>query len=973
MRQPPLRRRGAAFWSKCEAGRERSDAFTSVVRGLASVHNATMHISTTLIGRDGELGAIREFLERVQHGPSALVLSGEPGIGKTVLWEAGVEQAGPPFGRVLSHRSAEAEALLSFAGLSELVTPVLEDVAAFLVPMRRQALEVALLLAEPGEEPADARAIGLAFLDVLQLLAQQTPLVVAVDDLQWLDSSSATVLEMALRRLRHERVGFLATVREEPDVAPPFDLDRLLSGHGLTQVSLRPVSLSALHRLLRERLGLDLARPELARVHEASGGNPFFALELGRELLRTSERPEPGMPLPVPGSLGALLGGRLARLPDETSDVLLYAAALARPSIDVVAAAHGNQEAAFHALEVAVREGVVSLDGARIRFFHPLLAAISYEKAPLWQRRPVHRALADVVTDVEERARHLALAADGPDIAVASDLVSAAEQAAVRGAPAAAAELSEFAAELTPAADVEDARRRRLRAAQLHAVAGNPERAGVLFEQLLAQAPPGVERADVLFGLATVRPADPLTCARLLEEALAEAADDDERSARILGYRALIAFTSVGPGGSLPDARAALERAERVGDPTLLAVAIARVGQVETYTTEITPSLLEQGVVIEERLDRTLDFFSSPSAMLALRRLVRDELDEARPVFERAAANAAGRGAEQERAWVLFYLMWLEWLAGRWQLASEHLSQAIEVARQSQDEFLWPQVLNQQAFLEAYLGRVEQARKNAEEVLAIFEEAATDIHAIVCLSTLGHLELALGNLAAADRYLRELPGRLLSFGWKEPSHPLWSDTIETLVALGELEQAGAYLAQYEDLARHFSRCSRACSARCRGLLAAAEGDLGAAFEAFERSLSELAGLSYPFERGRTLLCLGSARRQAKQKRLAREALEQALAIFEDLGARLWAEKARSELKRISGRRPSEELTETEERVARLAAKEIAAALFMSVHTVEAHLTHVYRKLGIRSRGQLANRLPKPAGEASNQPEPTAKQ
>ena len=509
-----------------------------------------------------------------------------------------------------------------------------------------------------------------------------------------------------------------------------------------------------------------------------------------------------------------------------------------------------------------------------------------------------------MVTTSRSDARHLALAADGPDTGVASDLASAAEQAAVRGAPAAAAELSEFAAELMPTTDVEASRRHRSLAAELHIRRWQPGAGGGALRAASRRGSTRYRASRHAFRARHTGSADPSTFARLLDEALAEAADDDARSARILGYRALISFTSAGPGGSLPDARAALERAERVDDPTLLAVAIARVGQVETYTTEITPGLLERGVAIEEQLDRTLDFFSSPSGMLALRRMLRDELDEARPVFERAAANAAQRGDEGERAWVLFYLMWLEWLAGRWQLASDHVTEAIEVARQSQDEFLWPQFLNLQAFMEAYLGRVEEARQNAEEVLAIFEEASTEIHAIVCLSTLGHLELALGNLEAAGGYLRKLPGRLLSFGWNEPSHPLWSDTIETLVVLGELEQAHALLARYEDLARHFSRWSRACSARCRGLLAAAEGDLDAAFEAFERSLSELAGLPYPFEHGRTLLALGSAHRQAKQKRLAREALEQALAIFEELGARLWAEKARSELRRISGRRPS---------------------------------------------------------------------
>ena len=157
---------------------------------------------------------------------------------------------------------------------------------------------------------------------MLQVLSQQDPVVVAVDDLQWLDTSSGAALEMALRRLRHERVGFLATVREAPDVEPPFDLDRSLSTHGLTRLSIGPIGLSGLHRLLRERLAFDLARPELVRLHEMSAGNPFFALEIGRELVRVGERPEPGMPLPVPSSLGTLLGERLARLPAGAGEVL---------------------------------------------------------------------------------------------------------------------------------------------------------------------------------------------------------------------------------------------------------------------------------------------------------------------------------------------------------------------------------------------------------------------------------------------------------------------------------------------------------------------------------------------------------------------------------------------------------------------------------------------------------------------------
>jgi AAA ATPase domain len=315
-----------------------------------------------VIGRDEELGAIEAFLDEVAQGPVALVLSGEAGIGKTILWETGVEGARGRFGRVLTCRGVEAEASLSFAGLSDLLAPVLEKAAPSLAPPRRRALEVALLLVEPSEVAPDPHAIGLAVLDVLRVLAEGAPVVVALDDVQWLDPASANALQIALRRLGEEPIGLLATVRQALGFALPFELTRLFPEERLMSLSLGPLSLGALHRLLAERLGLDLTRPELVRVQEATAGNPFFALELGRELVRSGTRPTAGQALRVPESLQELLGGRLARLPAETVDVLLQVAALARPTAEVVAAAYGDREPVLQALEEAAREGVVELD-----------------------------------------------------------------------------------------------------------------------------------------------------------------------------------------------------------------------------------------------------------------------------------------------------------------------------------------------------------------------------------------------------------------------------------------------------------------------------------------------------------------------------------------------------------------------------------------------------------------------------------
>ena len=913
-------------------------------------------MAEAVIGREQERDAIEAFLAQAELGPRAVVLSGEPGIGKTVLWEAGLQNARGRFDSILTCRGVEAEASLSFAGLSELLGDVLDDVGASLAPPRRHALEVALLLAEPGETAPDPHAIGLAVLDVLRALAEHGPVLVALDDVQWLDPASAGALQIAFRRLREEPIGLLATLRLGPEMASTVELERSFPNERLT---VGPLTLAAVHRLLEERLGLELTRPELARVQEATAGNPFFALELGRELVRTNTRPAPGQPLRVPESLSELLGGRLARLPGETLDVLLLVAALARPTVDLVAATYGERDRVLEALQTAADDSVVELDEAAVRFTHPLLGSICYGRAPLWKRRAVHGALAGAVSDIEERARHMALAAAGPDRAAASHLETASDQAAARGAPGAAAELAELAAELT----VDDpalARTRRFRAACLHRNAGDVEQAVTMLEELLGEAPAGLERADILFELAVSQARGPRASIELCDAALAHAVGDDTRSARILALRAGVRLLEADAVGALADAHAAVDKADLGGDPTVLAISLAYAGQAETYHGEATSGLLERGVEIEERLGLALDWNYSPTYVLGRRLMRFGETDRARSIFEGVESDAASRGDEITRVMALWSLTLVEWMAGRWSIALEHAGVAYELTEQTQHAHARHWVGRAKALLEADLGLVEEARASIEEVMALADDMAYEVFAILTLGVLGRLELELGNTQTAADHLRDLPGRLLAGGINDPAVQVWPDAVEALVAVGELERGRSYLDAYETHAERLgSPFARAGAARCRGLILAADDDASDALSAFERSLADAA--PFPLERGRTLLCLGMVQRRAQQRRVARETLEQALAIFEELGARLWAERARAELRRISGRAPaSEELTETERRVAQLAAggrtnKEIAAELFMGVSTVEAHLSRVYRKLGVR-RAELATRM-----------------
>ena len=447
----------------------------------------------------------------------------------------------------------------------------------------------------------------------------------------------------------------------------------------------------------------------------------------------------------------------------------------------------------------------------------------------------------------------------------------------------------------------------------------------------------------------------PHTLIELLDEALAEAAGDDVRLVRILGYRSWIRVFQADIGAALADARAALEEAELVGDRALIAAAIGQAATAEGRAGELTPGLLERGVELEERHGLVLGFGQSPTISLTRRLLGLGELDRARAILARARAAAAIRGDDRLRRYLDGSLGRLEWFAGNWQAAIDHLNL-------SDDSADWMRLRHHRghtgrlrALAEADLGLVEQARTSAADGARRRRGDVGPEWKILILGVLGRLELMLGDVEAALGYLRELPAQLLSTG-QGPDRP----------ALGRRDRDadrwrrarhGPQLsrrARDERPARRQPR-GRAGAARCSGLLAAAEGDpqAGASQPSTARSPRSRDSRSRSSAAAPCSVsepCAGRCSRSAWPGRRS----SQALAIFEELGARLWADKARAELARISGRTPaSEELTETERRVAELAAqgrtnKQIAAELYMGLSTVESHLSHVYGKLGVRS-------------------------
>ena len=728
-----------------------------------------------IIGREEERGVVLSFVDDVPAGPSALVLEGEAGIGKSTLWLAGVEHAHARGMRVLSSRPAEAERGLAHLGLGDLLEDVLDDVLPALPAPRRRALEVALLLEEAADDRVDPRALGIATRSALQVLAEDGPLLVAIDDLQWFDASSADALTFALRRLGASPVLLLLSARGAERAVS--GLERAVGADAVRRLPVGPLSVGALHRLLRDRLDRPFARQTLLRIHERSGGNPFFALELARAL---DPGADPARPLPVPETLHELVRVRLSGLPDPTRRALALAAALGTASESLLDQAGIAPET----LEPAVVAQVIERSGGSIRFTHPLLSSVLYEDLGD-EREDVHRRIASIVEDPLLRARHLALSRREPDADVAAELDVAVTSAAERGASAVAAELAEQALRLTPP-ESGDRHRRALTAARAQHAAGEWTRARTIATTLLAEAHDGSLRADALVLLAELESVG--RAVPLLEEALGEAVSRPALQAEIHCRLAWATRFSKGYVSALEHARAALELAEGLDDDVLR----ARARVVQTVLGSIVGDA--DSPELPARADDFANAFGGErlvqeATLVVVRTFAPSSLrEEARAWLERELRDSAERD-EPRSARALWGLSWVEFWAGRWTLAAELAARALDISVQYGLEV--PQDHLPIALVAVHRGQLDLARGHSERALTLAEEQF-GLHPPQHTAILGLVALASGDTSGAAESLGEADRQAAALGWGEPSIRWWTpDLVEVLLELGRIDDAAA--------------------------------------------------------------------------------------------------------------------------------------------------------------------------------------
>jgi DNA-binding CsgD family transcriptional regulator len=916
----------------------------------------------TLFGRDADLAIARQFLEAASAGPASLVLEGEPGIGKTSLWLSTLVAAQARSWAVLTAQPGESEAALSFSALTDLLSGVGHEDLDTLPGPQRRAVDIALLRIDHEGALPDHRALATGFLSVLVGLARRSPVLVAVDDAQWLDGPSCRVLEFAIRRLTAVPVGIAISGRSDA-AGVPSGLRHALPAHATFHLQLGPLKVDELHRMIENRLGASFPRRVLLRVAETSAGNPLFALEIARALRASDRHPRPGEALPIPTTLADLVAQRLADLPSETRELLSFVSATANPTLDLLDSIAAPQRA-VDVLDHAETAGILSIDGQRVRFTHPLLAAGVWSSTMPSARLRLHRRLSELVADPEERARHLAALVGDSDESVALALAVAARRALERGAPDAAGDLYEQAMRLTPETRADDRWRRAIDAANCQVACGDADHARELLEAVRTGATSGPLRAEALVSLANISRFDSLISAiGLLEQAAAEAGEDAALRSAIERQLSFVVTASGNAIDGFDHARTALELLEGSEDDGALAEAEAHLTMTGFLLGHgVSPDRMAWAQAHEARAAYLVPLESRPSFIHGLILLWMDQPEAARVVLDDLRRDLRDEGDERG-------LRDMAWARASVELSCGDLTAAMSEVEEAMaaTEMAGPGSTTDglalapvQALIRAWQGDVEGARAAAQPSLA--RAMQTGFAAVVgrSLHALGFLELSLGNALAAHRHLSLMAELHLKAGLREPGVlGFVPDEIEALIALGELEKATAMLEPFEERARTLNRRTAvAGAARCRALLSVANGDTDAALVALGDALAAHLHVVSRLELARTLFVKGRVHRRRKEKRAARESLGQALEIFEAAGARLWENATRGELARIGCRPPAPmELTGTEQRVAELAARgltnrQVAEVVFLTAKSVEGVLARVYRKLGISSRAEL---------------------
>ena len=914
------------------------------------------------IVRLAEWQRVREFATRTPSSPRVLAVEGEAGAGKSTLWRAGVEAATGSGHRLLRSEPSEAEADLSFAGLSDLLAGVLPEVAAEIPGPQREALEVALLLRPPGDEPPIARAVGLAALAALRACLSAGPVLVAIDDVQWLDEASLDALVYALRRLDSGPLSVLLAARSEALVdpltvggPPPSRRWRelLAALRPAEEIGLAPLDLGQIQNLLSSTVTAAQAR----LVARQSRGNPFWALQIAASLDAAQA--------PVP-HLARVLTERLAcSLSFDAAEALAAVAAAGRIGVTEALAVLDHLKDPAAALDTAVLAEVVVETGDRITVAHPLIGAAAVESLPPGRRTALYQRLAAVSSSPERYAHFAALAAGpGPDPTVADALDAAATAAHDRAANAAAGQFAAQAVLFTPEADSEALVRRRIRAAELlrraSDFAGTLEQLEMLDLEQLATA--DLERALPLLVDTSETSHGAAAAAAIVTQAAHSAGDDPRRRALVLALASDVVYGI--PGSKRAMAVEAIRCAELAGDVAapalhraLINLVIAKVAGGEGLDS----GLLGRAAALEAGLP-SLQLHDTADLCCGLWGRYVEDLDTARVALQRCIARARDIGDDFELWIFLSYLAVTEELAGDYAAAAAAL-QAADVPASWHD---WPPIpwqLEPRCRLMIAAGDLEGALRIADEHLPGGEGATLSARYIGAYVR-GTVSAWRADPAATVRHFERAAECADAAEWADPGVRNHLDTLlaEAYVAVGRPDEAHQISVWLREIGTRLGRPALTGDAhRIDALMAAQAGDLDAGSDSARAAVALHEASPLRLELARSLLVLGRIERRRKARKQSRAALNRARELAADMGHRPLLAEIEQELARVAAVRSGTELTATEQRVADLIAtgatnRDAAAELFVSVRTVETHVASIYRKLGVRTRAELIRKL-----------------